>query len=199
MDGVRQYFERHARRGITLSASQLHAYAQKRGVAVTLSKLRKVRHEYKFTAFASRYTKPLRYMSSSVAKYGVVMADMANFMPRRRAVNGGARAFLCCVECLSGQLAAVPCKDLTTKSWEKALVSVIEGSAINAVRTVVSDRDSAVKSTHASKGLRARLKARFGVGWIFLKSRHKAFKVRRWRRRRQTPRLTLSLSRRRRG
>lgn len=128
---------------------------------------------------ASSYRRPLRFMSSSVAKYGVVMADMANYMPQHKRANGGAVAFLCVVECLSGQLAAVPCKDLTTRSWERALTSVAEGSAINAVRVVVSDRDSAVKSSHESKGLRGRLRSKFGIGWIFLKNRHKAFKVRR--------------------
>lgn len=179
MDQVRKHFERHARRGITLSARQLAEYCRKRNLPFTLERLRKIRHEFKFTAFYSRYAKPLRYMSSSVPKYGVVMADMANFMPQHRRANDGAVAFLCVVECLSGQLAAVPCKDLTSKSWERALVSVAEGgSAIHAVRVVVSDRDSAVKSNHASAGLRARLKARYDVGWIFLKNRNKAYKVR---------------------
>lgn len=174
---MRQHFERNARRGITLSAEKLAEFARKKNLGLGLAQLRKIRHTFKFTAFASRYRRPLRYMSSSVPSYGVVMVDMANFLPQHKRANGGAVAFLCCVECLSGQLAAVPCTDLTARSWEKALVSVIESSGIHAVRVIVSDRDSAVKSNHASEGLRARLKARFGVKWIFLKNRNKAFKV----------------------
>ena len=177
MDRVRAHFEKYARRGITLSAVQLAAFCREKNIKFDLATLRKVRHEFKFTALAARYTKPLRYMSSSVAKYGVVMADMAYFMPRHKGVNGGAVGFLCCVECLSGQLAAVPCKNFTTKAWESALTAILESSGIHAITVIVSDRDSAVKSNHASEGLRGRLKSKRGIGWIFLKNRNKAFKV----------------------
>jgi len=177
MERVRAYFEKHAREGITLSARQLADFCRKKGIRASPEKLRRVRHEFKFTAFYSRYRKPMRYARSSFAHYGVVMADMANFMPKRRRVNGGNKAFLCAVECLSGQLAAVPVKDLTRRSWESALKTVIEKSGINAVRTVVTDRDSAVVSDNETS-LRKHLRDKFGVGWHFLKSRNKAFKVR---------------------
>jgi hypothetical protein len=178
MDRVRDYFEKHAKKGITLSAVQLAAFCRQKKIKFDMAKLRQVRHEFKFTAFAARYRRPLRYMSSSVSKYGVVMADMANFMPQHKRVNDGAVGFLCCVECLSGQLAAVPCKDFTTRSWAKALDAVLERSGIHAINVIVSDRDSAVKSNHASKGLRGRLKSEHGISWLFLKNRNKAFKVR---------------------
>lgn len=178
MDVVRRHFEKHARRGITLNAPQLAAFARQKDIRVALKDLRKIRHEFKFTAFASRYRRPLRYMSSSYPRYGVGMADAAIFMPQHKKVNDGAMGFLLVVECLSGQLAAIPLRDLTSRSWELALVAVIETSSIHALRVMVSDRDSAVKSNDASKGLRARLKKRFGLGWIFLKNRNKAFKVR---------------------
>jgi hypothetical protein len=177
MDQVRNHFEKHAKRGITLSAAQLAKFARAKQLkGVTQASLRQIRHEFKFTAFASRYRRPLKYMSSSVARYGVVMADMANFMKQHSKVNGGAKAFLCCVECISGQLAVVPVPDLTRKSWKKALNVVFERSAINAIRILVTDRDSALKSSN-SKGLRQELQEEHGVGWLFLKSRSKAFKV----------------------
>ena len=177
MEQVRARFEKHAQRGITLSASQLAKFAKDRGLkGVTQAGLRKLRHEFKFTAVASRYRRPLKFMSSSVARYGVVMADMANFMPQHRKVNGNAIGFLCVVECISGQLAAIPVPNFKTSSWEHALTSAFDHSAIAGVRIVVTDRDSAVRSDN-SQGLRSRLKEKYGVGWLFLKSRSKAFKV----------------------
>jgi hypothetical protein len=177
MDKVRAQFEQHARRGITLSAEQLAAFARKKGVKVDMSELRKIRHEYKFTAFAARYRRPLRFFSQSVARYGVVFLDMGHMAGEHKKVNDGMMGFLCCVEAISGQLSAIPVRDFTTRSWEKAIVSMIEHSAVNAVRCVISDRDSAVKSNHESLGLRARLKRDFGVKWVFLKNRSKAYKV----------------------
>jgi hypothetical protein len=103
---------------------------------------------------------------------------MANYMKNDAAVNGGMTGFLCVVEAVSGQLAVVPVPNLKTKSWKKAILSVMEKSAIHAIRAVCSDRDSAVKSDHESKGLRAQLKRDHGVTWIFLKNRSKAYKVR---------------------
>lgn len=180
MEEVRQHFEVNARKGVVLSATQLAAFAKKRGLKNTpLSDLRRIRHEFKFSAFASRYTRPLRYMSSSLMIYGSVQVDMANFMPQHRKVNGGHAAFLLGVEGVSGQLAVVPCKDLTTRSWEKGLRIMMETSAFSSVRLFQSDRDSAVKSNDASKGLRARLKRDFGVGWYFMRGRHKAARAER--------------------
>jgi hypothetical protein len=180
MEEVRRHFEANARRGVVLSASQLASFAKKRGLPNTpLAKLRQVRHGFKFSAFASRYTRPLRYMSSSLMIYGSVQVDMANFSPEHRRVNGGHAAFLLGVEGVSGQLAVVPCKDLTTKSWERAIRIMMETSSFNSVRVFMSDRDSAVKSDDASKGLRARLKRDYGVGWYFMRGRHKAFRAER--------------------
>jgi hypothetical protein len=72
MDQLRARFEKHARIGITLSARQLADFALKKGIKIEMSELRKIRHEFKFTAFASRYQKPLKYMSNSVGRYGKI-------------------------------------------------------------------------------------------------------------------------------
>ena len=177
MDKVRAHFEQHARRGITVNARQLAVFARKKGIKVKLSELRKIRHEFKFTAFSSRFRRPLRFFSNSVARYGVVFVDMCHMAGEHKKVNNGMMGLLVSVEAISGQLSAIPVRNFTTRSWETAIVSMIEHSAINAVRCVVSDRDSAVKSNHESMGLRARLRRDFGVKWVFLKNRSKAYKV----------------------
>ena len=74
MDKVRGWFEKHARLGITLSAEQLAKFARQKGIKVKMKELRQIRHEFKFTAMASRYRRPLKYMSSSVGRYGLLSA-----------------------------------------------------------------------------------------------------------------------------
>ena len=175
MDRVRAYFDRYARLGQTRTARQLEEFCRQNGIRFDPQRLRRIRHEFKYAAFAQAYRRPLKYMASSVSKYGVVHLDMANFQPQHRAKNDGCAAFLCAVECLSGQLVAVPCRDLTTASWRVAVQKLAETTVIHALRVVVSDRDAAVKSDNDG-GLRALLKRRYGISWIFLKNRSKAFK-----------------------
>jgi hypothetical protein len=177
MEALRQFYLAEAKEGRYKTAAQLASYAKTNGIKYTWEELKNVRHGYSFSAMASKKTRPKHFMTSAVPKYGVVMSDAANFMPEHKRRNNGAVGFLCTVECLSGQLDAVPIKDLTTKSWEKALTSVIEGDNIHAITTVVSDRDSAVTSEN-SDGLQSKLLKKYGIRWIFLMTRHKAFKVR---------------------
>jgi hypothetical protein len=172
MERVRAYFDRYARLGQTRSAQQLADFCRRNKIPFDLQRLRRIRHEFKYSAFAQGYRRPLKYMASSVSKYGVVHLDMANFMPQHRSLNGGHAAFLCAVECLSGQLVAIPCRDLTTASWRSAVQKLAETTVIHAIRVVCSDRDAAVKS-EADGGLRALVKQRYGISWLFLKNRSK--------------------------
>jgi hypothetical protein len=176
MDALHAYYVAEAKLGHYKTAAQLAKYAKDHGIKYKWEDLKNVRHGYSFSAMASKKTRPKHFMTSAVPKYGVVMSDAANFMPEHKRKNNGAVGFLCTVECLSGQLDARPIKNLTTKSWEKALTSVIEGDNIHAITTVVSDRDSAVQSEN-SEGLRYKLLKKYGIRWIFLLTRHKAFKV----------------------
>jgi hypothetical protein len=205
-DILEKHFVANAKRGIVLSARQLADFARRRGLKVAWAELRKMRHRFKFTALSSRFTRPLRYMSSSVLTYGCVQVcvfvcvarsrifflllssstnlllcqvDAAWMFKERAKVNGGAVGFLLGVEGISGQLAVQPMKDLTTKSWEKALRYMVETSAFSSVRTFMSDRDSAVKSNDESEGLRAKLKRDYGISWYFLRGRHKAARAER--------------------
>jgi hypothetical protein len=175
-----KHFEASAKRGIVLSARQLADYARRRGLqSVPLKTLRQMRHRFKFTALSSRHVRPPRYASSSIMTYGAVQVDAAWMFKKRASVNGGAVGFLLGVEGVSGQLAVQPMKDLTSKSWEKALRQMVETSAFSSVRTFMSDRDSAVKSNDESEGLRGKLKRDFGISWYFMRGRHKAARAER--------------------
>lgn len=105
--------------------------------------------------------------------------DFANFMNDKKRVNDGHVGFILGVEGLSGQLAVVPVRNATTKSWERACRQMLESSSFNSIHTFMSDRDSAVKNNSASGGLRGRLKAEFGISWHFLGGRHKASRAER--------------------
>jgi hypothetical protein len=159
---LEQYFDKNAKRGVVLSAVQLAAHARKLGIPFAWDKLRQMRHRFKYAAFSSRFRQPLRYMSSSVQKYGVVFLDAAVMMPRHKNVNGGCGGFLAAVESLSQQMFAVGMK-------EKA-VTVLAETKFHSMRVVVTDRDSAVKS----QAFRDSIKERFGISWTHLKNRSKA-------------------------
>jgi hypothetical protein len=81
-------------------------------------------------------------------------------------------AFLVGVECLSQKLACVPCKDKSSGSWEGAITKMVELS-MGEIRCLVSDRDAAVTSLK----FRESLLRKYGVSWIFLRSRSKAFRA----------------------
>lgn len=75
MDVLREHFEASAKRGVVLSAAQLMQHARKKGLEVSEVDVRKIRHEFKFSAFSSPHQKPLRYMSSSIHIYGAVQVS----------------------------------------------------------------------------------------------------------------------------
>jgi hypothetical protein len=81
-------------------------------------------------------------------------------------------AFLVGVECLSQKLACIPCKDKSSDSWEAAITKMVELS-MGEIRCLVSDRDAAVTGVT----FRKRLLKKYGVSWIFLRSRSKAFRA----------------------
>jgi hypothetical protein len=186
MEEVRKHFESYAREGTTLSLEQLEAFCKKKRLKCDKKRLRRLRHEFKYTAFASRYRKPARYMSSSIRRYGVVQVDMANFMPSMRRKNRSYGAFLIGVEMvsvtvwdvrdrspiiftltlqLSGQMAAVPCKDLTKRSWIKACTQMARYS-FNSVSVMQSDLDAAIQQSGYFTDL---MKRKFDISWQFLR------------------------------
>jgi hypothetical protein len=163
------------RRSVVLSAKRLAEYAKKKNIPFERRDLEEMRYRFKFSAFSAPFRKPNHYMSSSIQKYGVVQLDLAEFHPKHRRSNRGCAAFLVGKESLSGQLAIHPVKDKTTASWEKGVVAMAEAK-FNAVRVLVTDRDSAVKSD----AFRKSVKKRFGISWTWLKARNKCFKSERF-------------------
>lgn len=167
-EALERHFLATAKKGVVLSAARLAEYARKKGIPHTADALRQMRHRFKFSAFASRFQRPPHYMSASVSRYGICQLDLGVFEPAHRRQNRGCGAFLLSVEMLSQQLQVVPCRDGTTASWEAAVTKMAE-TGFNAVRTLVTDRDSAVKS----QAFRDRIKEKFGISWTWLKNRNK--------------------------
>lgn len=163
------YFERHAKKGIVLSAAQLAKYAKSESIPYNFDDLRHMRHRFKFSAFSSGYRAPLRFMTGSVPRYGCVFMDAAIMEPKHRGQNSGCGAFMVAVEALSQQTFTVGMRDGTTASWEKAVTELAE-TRFHSIRVVVTDRDSAVKS----QKFRDSIKERFGITWTHLKNRSKA-------------------------
>ena len=78
---LERYFLKHAKEGITLNAKQLAAYAKKNSIPYKWEELRRYRHKYKFSAYSAQFKRPLRYMSTSIAKYGVVQVRLLSPWP----------------------------------------------------------------------------------------------------------------------
>jgi hypothetical protein len=172
MEGERQledYFERHAKKGIVLSPTQLAKYARSKGIVVGEHDLRQMRQRFKASAFSSGYRKPRHHMTSSVQKYGVCMLDVAIFEKAHASSNSGCGAFMTAVEVVSQQLFALGMKDGKQASWEKAVTELAE-TKFHSMNVIVTDRDSAVKS----QAFRDSIKERFGITWTHLRSRSKA-------------------------
>jgi hypothetical protein len=73
---LERYFEKNARNGVTLSSKQLAAYAKKLDLPVTEKSLRDMRSRFKFSAYFAKFRSPLKYMSLSHPKFGIVQESM---------------------------------------------------------------------------------------------------------------------------
>jgi hypothetical protein len=165
-----KFFVDNFRRTVKVSVRQMAAFADKKGIPYTMSYLREMRSRFKFSAIAAQYRKPHHYMSFAIAKYGLVHLDYAVFHPEHKRQNGGHGGFIVGRESISQQLCVHPVRNGTTKSWEEAVVAMVEGK-FNAVRVFCTDRDTALKNPD----FKADMKKRFGVSWLNLKVRSKAF------------------------
>lgn len=170
MEELKAHFEASARRGVLLSTNQLAAYAQKKNLSVPRQELKKMRSFFKFTAYAEPHRRPLRYMTSSISKYGLWQVDLANFEPQHKIANKNCTAFIVMVEGLSGQTFAVPVASKKTTAWFGALVTLLD-TRVNSCVAIFSDRDVAVKNEDWRKMVRDR----WGCSWYFLKNRLKCF------------------------
>ena len=95
---------------------------------------------------------------------------MAFYEPKHRRVNDGCAAFLVGVEGISGQLAAIPCKDVTQSSWKKAIIIMMETS-FNAFRVAITDRDCAI----TGRAFKTEMKNKYGLSWFHLYHHNKCF------------------------
>jgi hypothetical protein len=159
-----KFFVDNFKNTVLVSARQMAEFAEKNQIPYTMPYLSEMRSRFKFSAISAQYRKPHHFQAFAIPKYGLVHLDLAVFHPQHRRQNDGFGAFLVAKEAISQQLAVLPVKNGTTKSWEAAVVALAEGK-LNAIRVLVTDRDSAVKSEEFRKSV----EKRFGITWTWLK------------------------------
>jgi hypothetical protein len=132
-----------------------------------------MRYKFKATAYYSSFKYPKIFSGPAFSVYGSVMIDWASFGDdaKTRRANSGYSGFVIGVECLSHQLCVVPVKSKNMQSWQRAVQTMCETSIFERVNVLISDRDAVATSS----SFRQRLKRVFGVHWIFLPVRQKAF------------------------
>ena len=167
MKRIEEYYLRRAKEGVVLTPAELTVFAKKEKVKVSQKELRKMRSNFEFSAVASKFQKSKDFFSSSVAHYGFCQIDLGVFHPRYKHLNNGCGAFLLAAEMTSQQLFLIPTRDGTSKSWQDAVTKLAE-TGFNAVRSLCSDRDTAV-----SVSFRKFILERFGIAWSFMKNRNK--------------------------
>jgi hypothetical protein len=168
------FYKAKTRLGLYPSLAEMQKFCRERAIKMSAKALRFLRYKLKYTAMYSVFRKPLRYMGASFSKYGTVMIDMAFYAPELRAFNGGCSCFLVGVECLSGQLSVVACKNARQASWIAAIEKMVE-TGFSSVTNIISDRDASVTGA----AFRRKIKKRWGIDWMFLTIRSKAFRAER--------------------
>jgi hypothetical protein len=113
-------------------------------------------------------------MGASIDKLGNVMLDLAEFRKDLSGHNGRMKYFLVGVDCLSQLLACVPLKDKKQTSWELAIRYMIENN-YPFITTIITDRDVAI----SGQAFQREVKRKYGINWIHLRSRSKAYKAER--------------------
>jgi hypothetical protein len=167
---LRDHYWSRAAEGVVPSAHELRVWARKRGHAVGLRQIRQLRHLWKATARHSRWVKPPVYMGASIDKLGNIFVDMAHFMPHLRVFNKQCKYFLVAVDSFSQKLACLASANATQATWEKGVIACKEHH-FPVVSCIVSDRDTAV----AGETFQRAMRERYGIRWIHLRSRSKAF------------------------
>jgi hypothetical protein len=171
---LEKHYWSQAKRGVIPTVEDLSLWARQSGRGFDERRARGLRHRWKAIARHSRWRRPPAYMSASIDKLGNVMIDMAHFSPQLRVFNKQCRYFLVGVDCFSQRLACVPLATKTRASWERGVVEMKERH-FPVMTTIVTDRDTAV----AGEVFQRAFRERYGIRWIHLRSRQKAYKAER--------------------
>jgi hypothetical protein len=168
---LRNHYMSRAEKGVILSLPDLKKFAKKSGLSFDREWASKLRSTHKQLARHSKWNKPPVFVGSSVDKLGNIMLDMAVFMPRLSVHNSGCKYFLMGVDCFSQKIACIPSTKNNQKIWERGVVLMKE-KYFPFVTTVITDRDTSV----AGKAFQNAIREAYGITWIHLRSRNKAYK-----------------------
>ncbi len=171
MEGLRSHFISNVRKGILLTNPQLISAARKRKITpFSASQAAKLRASWLPTA-VRRSSRKVKTYQTTLPKLGDVQIDFAFFKEQHRRFNKGARGFLACVETATYRIAILPFNDRTLKSYERAVVELVEGGHFSSLTNLYSDREAAVFSQRFQDSI----KAKYGVRVRYLSRGSKAF------------------------
>ena len=120
---------------------------------------------------SSKKYRPNHYVTLPIAKLGVIFIDLAFYKQEYAKENNGCIGFLCAVDSITQQLFTKPFKKKDINSWHDLVTAIVNESAFDVIRILVSDRESAVLSSK----FRKKLLADRGINVVFIANRSKSY------------------------
>lgn len=118
-----------------------------------------------------RRPRPARYQRIFRLPFRCIFLDLAFMNKRFRKQNGGNKGFLIAACAHTNTIGAVPFAKKDTEALYAALVELLDTSALTDVVEVLTDGESALRSSE----LRSRLRRERGIRFVVLSSRSKAY------------------------
>ena len=162
-------FLRRAKRGVVMTLEDLKAFCLERGVPLPPEDfLRHLRFKFRGTAVHARFNKPKVFASSAFHRFGVLSIDFAE-MSGLSSANFQRKGFVLACETSTQKLGFSFMTRKNLAGWDKALTELM--TQFPGAHTVFSDRERAL----TSKKFQDTMRERFGLSFVFLRGRNKAF------------------------
>ena len=171
---LKNYFERQIKLGNLLKTEQLKQYAKNRKLKVSSKFIRNIRNIVLPTVLFKPPINIKVYQTITVDRIGLLSMDYA-YYPKPRLnwarFNKGAVGYLM-INCnATHKRHAVPMKGRTSEEFEKVLDNVCRGNIFPAIRTIMSDRETAITSRKFKK----KMFDKYGVRFSFITRYNKAW------------------------
>ncbi len=172
LESVRRHLIKEVKKGVIPSVEDLAKFARSKRIEINKRELSGLKRRVRALGPYERVKNARKaFFSNLHPRYGQVMVDLAFYRGRWRRHNGGAIGFFLGVEMTSKQTTAVPINSKKKSEIEEAVRKTLETGVISRIRTLISDRESAV----LSKRFRESVWERYAARVHYLGSRHKAF------------------------
>lgn len=168
---VLKYFIKHLQNGNPLSYSELISYVKQRKLNVTNKFIRNIRKEVFASAIFTPIKKIKKYQTITLPKLSLCSTDYAEYRKDLKSYNDNNVGFSL-INCVITQRRwATPLVSKTKESFETSIENAVRGNVFPAIRTVLTDRESALISDEFQQ----RMKDKFGIRFHFLHRYSKAW------------------------